>query len=66
MNICFLLLSKKMFFGKQKFGVKQLKLDKFIFDVKYYILLEPSFVSLFYLITQFLFFEGQVRKYTPH
>ena len=29
-----LLLAKNMFFGKQKFNVKQLKLNKFIFDVK--------------------------------
>ena len=33
-NIRSLLLAKNMFFGKQKFDVKQLKLNKFIFDVK--------------------------------
>ena len=34
MNVRSLLLEKNMFFGKQKFNVKQLKLNKFIFDVK--------------------------------
>ena len=33
-NIRSLLLAKNMFFEKQKFDVKQLKLNKFIFDVK--------------------------------
>ena len=28
------MLAKNMFFGKQKFDIKQLKLNKFIFDVK--------------------------------
>ena len=33
-NSRFLLFAKDMFFGKQKFDVRQLKLNKFIFDVK--------------------------------
>ena len=33
-NIRSLLLAKNMFFGKQKFDVKQLKLNRFIFEVK--------------------------------
>ena len=33
-NSHFLLFAKDVFFGKQKFDVKQLKLNKFIFDVK--------------------------------